>query len=55
MKLSLSNINLNNYETIKNLCKLLKNKNHLQYLDLTNTHLETHQLEKISLVLLDMY
>lgn len=37
MKLSLMSINLNDESTVENLCYLIQNKTHLQYLDLTNT------------------
>lgn len=52
MKLTLSNINLRNDKIIKNFQILLQNKKHLQYLDLTNTFLDSNDLNIISLELI---
>ena len=48
MKLTLSNINLRNDKIIKNFQILLQNKKHLQYLDLTNSFLDSNDLNIIS-------
>jgi len=52
MKLTLSNINLRNDKIIKNFQILLQNKKHLQYLDLTNSFLDSNDLYIISLELI---
>jgi len=52
MKLTLSNINLRNDKIIKNFQILLQNKKHLQYLDLTNSFLDSNDLNIISLELI---
>ena len=48
MKLTLSNVNLRNDKIIKLFRILLQNKKHLQYLDLTNTFLDSNDLNIIS-------
>ena len=55
MKLSLTNINLNDDNTVDNLCYLFQKKKHLQYLDLSKTGLYPIFLEKISLELMKAY
>lgn len=55
MKLSLTNINLNDQTTVDNLCILFKKKRHLQYLDLSKTCLKPKNLEKISLELMQAF
>lgn len=52
MKLTLSNINLRNDKIIKNFQILLQNKKHLQYLDLTNSFLDSNDLNIISFELI---
>lgn len=48
MKLTLSNNNLSNENTVKNLLFLLQSKKHLQYLDLSNSSFSPEDLKLIS-------